>query len=94
MTTGINLQATGVKNMWVANLVDPWRGDSSGLAVQDFFTSINEAAELGRLSSKDKVRIARLKLRGPAKLFYSTQPRLQENYIDFVEFRTAFIERF
>jgi hypothetical protein len=60
---GVNLQATGVKYMWVANLVDPWRGDSSGPAVQDFFTSINEAAELGRL-------------RGHAKLFYSTQPRL------------------
>jgi hypothetical protein len=27
--------------------------------VQDFFKSINEAADLTRLSSKDKVRIAR-----------------------------------
>jgi hypothetical protein len=36
----------------MANLVDPWRGDSGCIAVHEFFESINEAAEMGRLSSK------------------------------------------
>jgi hypothetical protein len=62
--------------------------------VQDFFESINEAAELGKLSMKDKVRMARLKMRGPARIFYSTQPRLKAEGIDFAEFQTTFIERF
>jgi hypothetical protein len=30
---GVNLQATGVKDMLVANLVDTWRGDSSSTVV-------------------------------------------------------------
>jgi hypothetical protein len=38
--------------MWVADLVEPWRGDSGSIPVQDFLQSINEAAELGNLSMK------------------------------------------
>jgi len=45
--------------MWVANLVEPWRGDSSSISVIEFFENIEEAAEMRRLSSKDKVRLAR-----------------------------------
>jgi hypothetical protein len=86
--------AAVVKDMWVANLVEPWRGDSNGIPAQEFFESINEAAELGRLSAKDKVRIVRLKLRGPAKLFYSTQPRLEEDGVDFAVFQAVSTERF
>jgi len=55
--------ATVVKDMWVANLVEPWKGDSNSVPVTEFFESITEAAEMGRLSAKDKVRLARLKLR-------------------------------
>jgi len=62
--------------MWVANLVEPWRGDSNSISAVDFFESIEEAAEMGRLSSKDKVNLAKLKLRGPARAFYSAQPQL------------------
>lgn len=80
--------------MWVANLVEPWRGDYNSIPVLEFFESINEATEMGKLSDKDKVRIARLKLKGPAKLVYSTQPRLKAEDVDFGVFQAAFIERF
>jgi len=46
---------TATKDMWVANLVEPWKGDSSSMSVIDFFKSIDEAAEMGRLTAKDKV---------------------------------------
>jgi hypothetical protein len=46
--------ATATKDMWIANLVDQWKGDSNSIPVVEFFESINEAAEMGRLSSKDK----------------------------------------
>jgi hypothetical protein len=55
--------ATAMKDMWVANLVEPRRGDSSSISVIDVFENTEEAAEMGRLSSKGKVRLARLKLR-------------------------------
>jgi hypothetical protein len=58
----------------LANLVEPWTGDSNRIPVIGFFKSINEGAEMGRLNSKDKVRLARLKLRGNSTGFYSAQP--------------------
>ena len=63
---------TTTKDVGVANLVEPWKGDSNSVPVWEFFESVHEAAEMGRLSSKDKVRLARLKLRGAARLFYSS----------------------
>ena len=59
--------ATAAKDTWVANLVEPWRGESNSIQVTEFFfESIDEAAEMGKLTSKDKVRLARLKLKGAA----------------------------
>jgi hypothetical protein len=81
--------------MWVANLVEPWRGDSNSIpAVTDFFESIDEAAEIGRLSTKDKFHLDRLKLRGIAKSFYSAQPELRADDVTYAAFRTAFVNRF
>ena len=82
------------KDMWVANLVESWRGESNSISVLEFFSSLNEAAEMGRLSSKDKIRLARLKLRGAARVFYSAQPQLQADDVTYEEFKTAFVNRF
>jgi hypothetical protein len=49
---------------------------------------------MGRLSSKDKVRLARLKLRGIAKSFYSVQAHLKAEDITYEEFQAAFVNRF
>jgi hypothetical protein len=86
--------ATATKDMWVANLVEPWRGDSNSVPVTDFFESIDEAAEMGRLTAKDKVHLAKLKLRGPAKLFYTAQSDLRADDVTYTNFRTAFVNRF
>jgi hypothetical protein len=34
------------KDMWVANLVESWEGESNSIPVLEFFESINEAAEM------------------------------------------------
>jgi len=39
--------ATATKDMWVANLVEPRRGDTNSTPVIEFFEFINEAAEMG-----------------------------------------------
>jgi hypothetical protein len=47
--------ATATKDMWVANLVESWRGDSSSISVIEFFENVKEAADMVRLSPKDNV---------------------------------------
>ena len=86
--------ATATKDMCVASLVEPWKGDSNSVPVTEFFVSINEAAEMGRLSAKDKMRLARLKLRGAARMFYVSQPELRADDISYADFRAAFVNRF
>ena len=53
--------ATATKDVGVATLVDQWKGDSNRISVIEFFENTEEATEMGRLSAKDKVRLARLK---------------------------------
>jgi len=86
--------ATATKDMLVAKLVEPWKGDSNSIKVIEFFASINEASEMERLSSKDTVRLGRLKLRGAARMFYSAQPQLRAGDISYEDFRIAFANRF
>jgi hypothetical protein len=86
--------ATAAKDMWVANLVEPRKGDQSSVPVHEFFEAIDEAAEMGWLSAKDKLRLARLKLRGVAKSFYSTQPQLKGDETEYADFKASFVQRF
>jgi hypothetical protein len=60
----------------------------------NFFESIDEAAEMGKLTATDKVHLARLKLRGMAKSFYSAQPELKADDVTYAAFKTAFFKRF
>ena len=46
---------------------------------------------MGRLGSKDKIILARLKLRGADRVFYSAQPQLRVDECTYEEFRTAFV---
>ena len=82
------------KDLGVASLVEPWKGDSNSISVVEFFESINEAAEMGRLGTKDKIHLARLKLRGATRLFYSAQPLLRADDVSYEDFRTVFVNRF
>ena len=90
----MNMATATTRDLGVANLVEPWKEDSNSVPVIEFFESVNEAAEMGRLSTKDKVRLARLKLRGAARVFYTAQPQLRADGISYEEFRTAFVNRF
>jgi hypothetical protein len=86
--------ATATKDMWVENLVQAWKGDSNSIAVHKFFESINEAAKMSRLSCKDTVRLARLKLRGAGRAFYSAQPQLTAHDVPYDNFETTSVTWF
>jgi len=62
--------------------------------LQNFLSLITEAAEMGRLSAKDKVRLATLKLRGATRMFYVSQPELRADDISYADFCAAFVNRF
>jgi hypothetical protein len=57
-----------------------------------FFESIDEAAEMGMLTPKDKVHLAKLKLKGTARSFYTAQSELRDDDVTYAVFRTAFMK--
>jgi hypothetical protein len=85
--------ATATKDMWASEFGRAL-GHSNSIPVNEFFESLEEAAEIGRLTSKEKVRLARLKLRGIARYFYSAQPQLKADDVTYECFRAAFVSRF
>lgn len=56
----------------VANLLDVFRGDGTGLSVKDFFRLFENAAATGRWSKEDMVRLLQMKVKGSAATFLST----------------------
>jgi hypothetical protein len=89
--------ATAAKDMWVAwvaNLVETWRGEQNSVPVHEFFEAIDEAAEMGRLSTKDKLWLARLKLKGVAREFYARHSELKGGDIEYADFKAIFVQRF
>lgn len=83
-----------VKDLTVGNLIKPWRGESSDVAVEDFLNQVAKAAELGGWSQADQVKIISLKLEGAAAAFLSSSPSLQEPAVSYADFRQGLIERF
>ncbi|KAJ4428190.1 hypothetical protein ANN_24205 [Periplaneta americana] len=78
----------------VTKLVEPWKGDSYSIPVTSFFDQIERITTMGRLTDKDAVQIAILKLRGTARTYYDTTPELQAVDISFKDFKENFIARF
>jgi hypothetical protein len=60
----------------------------------NFFEAIDEAAEMGRLCTKDKLRLARLKFKGVAREFYATHSELRGDEIEYADFKAIFVQRF
>jgi len=57
-------------------LVSKWSGLDSGGPIEEFFTSIEGAAFIGKWEKSDQIRIAFLKFSGADRLFYNGSPEL------------------
>jgi len=62
------------KDFSLISLVPKWSGLESRVPLEEFLSSIEGAAQIGRWEQSDKIRIAVLKLTGAAELFYMGVP--------------------
>lgn len=89
---GPNLRTMSAKDVTVINYVPAW-DPKSGRAVENFLDTIEEAAALGGLSDKDKVRVIKLKAQGTAQLFLDTHPEMKTE-ITYARLKVLLKERF
>jgi hypothetical protein len=82
------------KDLSLNYLVPKWSGTEASVPLEEFFSSIEGSAQIGRWDESDKIRIAVLKLTGAAKLFYNGCPELHEQQVTWETFKAAFSQRF
>jgi len=61
-----------------------------GVPIQEFFTSIEGAAYIGKWEESDQIRIAVLKITDAARLFYNGYPELHEKNVTWQMFKSVF----
>jgi GTP cyclohydrolase II len=82
------------KDLSLISLVPKWSGLEASVPLEEFFSSIEGLAQIGRWDESDKIRIAVLKLKGAAKLFYNRCPQLHTQQVTWETFKAAFSQRF
>jgi hypothetical protein len=82
------------KDLSLVSLVPKWAGTLSSEPLSEFIEAVETAADVGRWSNEDKVRIATLKLTDAAKAFYNTTPELQGKKVTWEAFKKSLRDRF
>ena len=81
------------KDLSLVSLVPKWSGAETAFPLDEFFASIDGAAQIRREQS-DCVRIAVLKLTDAARSFYNGCPELHTEDVTWHRFKSVFNQRF
>jgi len=82
------------KDLSLIALVPKWSGSESTVTLEEFFSSIEASARIGRWEEKDQVEIAILKLADSAKTFYQGCAELRAVEVTWSRFKSVFRQRF
>ena len=82
------------KDLSLISLAPKWSGLDSAVPIEEFFASIEGAAQIGKWEEPDQVRIAVLKLTDAARLVYNGCPELHEKDVTWQMFKSVFSQRF
>jgi len=82
------------KDLSLISLIPKRSGLESGFPLEEFFSSIEGSAQIGRWEQSDKIKTAVLTLTGAAKLFYNGCPELHAEDVTWGSFKSAFTQRF
>ena len=82
------------KDLSSITLVPKWTGTDAAVTPEEFISSTESSARIGRWEEADKVEIAILKLAGSAKTFYKGCPELHADSLTWPKFMTVFRNRY
>jgi len=82
------------KDLSLIALVTKWSGSESTVTLEEFFSSIEASARIGRWEEKDQVEMAILKLEHSVKTFYQGCAELHAEDVTWSRFKSVFRHRF
>ena len=82
------------KRISLITLVAKWTGSDAVVTLEEFISSIESSARIGRQEETDKVEITLLKLAGPATTFYKGCSELHADGLNWQKFMTVLRNRY
>ena len=82
------------KDLSLITLVPKWTGSDSVVTLEEFISSVESSARLGRWEERDMVEVAVLKLAGSAKTFYKGCSELHADDLTWQQVKTALRSRY
>ena len=82
------------KYLSLVTLIPKWLGSDSSVTLEEFLSSVESAARIGKWVDADKREISVLKLEGSAKMFYQGCTELHEEGATWQDFKNAFRRRY
>ena len=79
------------KDLSLVSLGPKWSGTETAVPLDEFFASIDGAAQIGRWEQSDCVRIAVLIVTDAARAFYNGCPELHTEDVTWQRFKSVFI---
>jgi len=82
------------KDLSLISLIPKWSGAETAAPLEEFLSSIEGAAKMGRDGPRKTVQLATLRLLDPARAFYNANLDLHAADVTWEGFKAAFRERF
>jgi hypothetical protein len=82
------------KELSLLTLVPKWSGTEKSGSLQEFLSAVENMAEMGNWSDRDKVRIATMKLEDTARIFVEAAPEIGGREVSWANFKNALQQRF
>ena len=82
------------KDLSLISLVPKWSGAETATPLEEFISSIDGEAKIGRWDDADRLQVPVLRLLDPAKAFYNSNLELHGEDISWEKFKNVFRERF
>jgi hypothetical protein len=82
------------KDMSLISLIPKWSRSETAIPLEEFISSLEGTARIGRWQESDTLEVALLKITDSAKLFYNGCPELHTKDTTWQTFKNAFRKRF
>jgi hypothetical protein len=85
---------SSTKDLSLLNLVPKWAGTEKSGPLHEFLTAVENMADMGNWSERDKVRIATMRLEDAARTYVAAAPEFRGPSVTWENFKTALLQRF
>jgi hypothetical protein len=82
------------KDLSLLNMMPKWLGTEKSGPLHEFLSAVDNMADMGNWSERDKDRIATMRLEDAARTYVAAAPELRGPNVKWADFKAALLQRF